>query len=233
MDIESDMRTYHMEQAGCCAKCKECCGVTFRLVIAIVIALLSLISSMFFTLESSINDPKLLAIIIISIGIVNLIITCCKCMCARARMSKSFSEADVNKSIESVFTLFTSFSDVTFDLIQGAALWFGIQYDTEIDATQYIIIGTWIGFGEEILNFSMELVSILQDSCADCCYAMWILTLIVMVVVEQGIGLFIAYTTFRGQNDLLMYVAATLNLAVILCGVGCCCCFVRKGFHYY
>ena len=99
------------------------------------------------------DSTELRGVVIICLGLSTLlariIVLCC---------GKACGEKD--RLLALSFICIASFSDAIFDIIQGIVFFFDITYSTEI--TYIVIIGTWIGFGDEILEFIEEVI-------ANCC----------------------------------------------------------------
>eukprot|EP01084_Bolivina_argentea_P141347 248388_1 len=161
------------------------------------------------------DTRELRGTVIISLGISTVIarftVLCC---------GKACGESD--RLLALSFICIASFSDAIFDIIQGVIFLSGFTYSAEVN--YIVIIGTWIGFGDEILEFLEEIIGNCCQACEEnfclCVFKIWLFIILIDCLVEQGFGIYIAFNVIMAQSMVLFIVAAVLNglgIFLIIC----------------
>ena len=169
------------------------------------------LASLAFT-QNWFNDTYSRGSFIILMGISSLIMRCLIVFCA-----KRWDQKD--RYLALIFILIASFSDSIFDIIQGIVLISGYQYSASVNII--VIIGTWIGFTDELLEFIKEIIANCcqlceQELCAKA-FKIWLCFILLDCITEQIFGIYIATITLSTNADLGIFVMSiVLNVTAIL-----------------
>eukprot|EP01084_Bolivina_argentea_P262813 444595_1 len=149
---------------------------------------------------------------IIFMGISSLIMRCIIVFCARRCGEK-------DRYLALIFIAIASFSDSIFDILQGCVLISGYEYSTSVNVI--VIVGTWIGFTDELLEFIEEMIANCcqiceQELCAKA-FKIWLFLILIDCITEQVCGIYIAVVTLADNADLIIFIISIiLNVIAIL-----------------
>lgn len=106
------------------------------------------------------------------------------------------------------FIAFTTFAECTFDVVQGTVLILGMQYEAGVD--MYVVVGTWIGFTDEALDFSLDTLATIMDRCSSKTVMLYCGFLSLVALSEQILAIIAAA---KGLNQ----YGAFVLVAIIPC----------------
>ena len=111
-------------------------------------------------------------------------------------------------------------SDAAFDILQGASLIAGVEYD--FDANKLVILGTWLHFSNAGLDFFKDMLAAMGDWCQGLfIFGYWIL-LIALAITAQCFNIYSMYSGNLGQElKITGYVVSGIMLLVAVCVVPC------------
>jgi hypothetical protein len=171
-------------------------------------------SSLALTNEWFGDDLSARGAFIIGLGLSTLVIRIVIILCGNSCINTS------DKILALAFIGVASLSDAVFDIVQGCVLLFGHEYST--DATIAVLLGTWIGFADEVLEFLQQILSffynlmILKKSSAyETAYYVWLVWILIDCVVEQCCGIYIA-TQLLADDDGLFALSLVLNCLTLV-----------------
>ena len=75
-------------------------------------------------------------------------------------------KADPRVVVLHVFIAATTFGECTFDIVQGAVLMLGMEYDADVDAL--IVLGTWIGVADETADCVLDIIAFCGTHMKEC-----------------------------------------------------------------
>ena len=126
------------------------------------------LASLAFT-QNWFNDAYSRGSFIILMGSSTLIMRGIIVCCARRCQEK-------DRYLALIFIAIASYSDCIFDLIQGFVLISGYKYSTSTNII--VIVGTWIGFTDELLEFIEEIIAnccqICKEECCSRAFRIWL-----------------------------------------------------------
>ena len=102
-------------------------------------------------------------------------------------------------------------------IYSGVILLFGVEYDNNVDL--FLIIGTWIGFGQELMDFIEDVIGLTLDSCNHIGVILFCLGVWLMTLSEQSMGIYLAVAGLH-DNPSLQVVAIIVHSVIIL--IICC-----------
>ena len=182
--------------------------VTTLGILSFVASLWSLIASGLASLALTQNlfiDAYTRGSFIILMGISTLIMRCIIVCCARR-----CQQSDRYRAL--IFIAIASFSDSIFDIIQGIALILGYQYSTTTNLI--VLVGTWIGFTDELLEFIEEVIANCCDFCeAECCkklFKIWLFLILTDCITEQICGIYIASIALSEDSKLTIFIVSII-----------------------
>eukprot|EP01084_Bolivina_argentea_P050331 92532_1 len=127
----------------------------------------------------------------------------------------------MNYNFALYFISFSTFSDASFDIIQGVVLIFGNTTTTHPLA----VIGSIIGFSTEVIDFFEEVFGFALAVCrefdaGDILENIWCITVSVGCMIEQAIAIYVIYFVFDCpqflcSQQLLLLVIISLSVSVI------------------
>eukprot|EP01084_Bolivina_argentea_P044856 82531_1 len=110
------------------------------------------------------------------------------------------------------FIAFSTISECAFDVLQGVILLLGIEYNADVDIL--IIIGTWIGFSDELFDFIEDSVVMFVDKINETCIFIYCGLLLAMIISEQSIAI---YAVSNGLNNIhnIRWIAIGISVFIL------------------
>ena len=139
-------------------------------------------------------------ILAITMGVVAVLLTCCKLVWAFGAIEKKDFDSQDSAAVLACTIFGATMTDATFDIFQGIAAVRNEEY-TALSAS-ILITATWLGVGEEIIEGTFEILStVIVDGCGECTDSHPFVTkiiyyiMIVSAIVELCMGIYL-FSTF-------------------------------------
>eukprot|EP01084_Bolivina_argentea_P269471 458011_1 len=133
---------------------------------------------------------------IILMAVSSLFMRCIVVCCARRC-------GEQDRYLAVIFIAIASFSDSIFDIIQGVVIISGYQYSASVNVLA--IIGTWIGFTDELLELIEEILAncceMSQQEFCSKAFKIWLFVVLIDCITEQIFGIYIASATVSKNSD--------------------------------
>lgn len=128
-------------------------------------------------------------------------------------------EADTTVVVLHTFMILGTIAECAFDLVQGMIFLRGFEYDSE--AQGMIVIGTWCGVGDEVIDFVMDTIGMVHTEFKANTIFLYCGTMVFFVVFEQCLAIYAAVHGLRGKGGFtwipVVAAAIVLMLAMALC----------------
>eukprot|EP01084_Bolivina_argentea_P100441 180346_1 len=113
--------------------------------------------------------------------------------------------------------------DATFDIIAGIALMKNVEYNDDF-FNLYLIIGTYLGVGAEMMEVILDIIFALPDLCYGenmkyvfCLY----MVEIIASIVEIGIGVYVGSTVNSDETFMIIILFVLSVVILVVCSVCC------------
>ena len=180
--------------------------------------------------EEATHNTK--AIVIISVSSLSFILSLIK-LCTR-RMKVQYNRNHLgNDDLKSFTSYMTAYKaiivqivDSTFDIMVAISLFNNLEYGQ--NQSLLLVLTSFIGFGEEVIELSFEFTFCLFECCAEnCIYGINLLVVIEFIgcIMELSFGIYLGTQILNSKSGREFFVGVVVTFSILICCILCACCY--------
>eukprot|EP01084_Bolivina_argentea_P064716 117982_1 len=169
----------------------------FGWIVALISMILSMISSIMITIKIS---TQAMCSVIFFVAIFNIVLRIWQATYLQKKYYSAHNTYPQTKQLgnqieKQYITLLATYSECSFDILQAAVLSRGLEYES---AGIFVIIATWIGFGEEGVDLIEEYVEKMADTLSKRSFYAYTVVTLIMIIGQQVAAFYIRLAHWLG-----------------------------------